>query len=338
MSRGATRVHVTRRDARCASIAPKAYASSCAKSNGFCSTGRPSVCQTPAVASSESASSPVTKVTRSASSRPCVLDPAHQLEPALRAEPDVDEERVGLVLDEHLLRARRSIVRRCTSWPRRSNHRRDGAADGLLVIHVEHDRHVVLPTAGESDVSGRRAIQCMDRAPPTVRGHVGPWPGCVARCILRACSTSISRAAARSSPAWPTTAGSASRSPRRSPRRARASAWAPGRRRSTSSSTCSSAGRWTSRAGSRDGSLLDVREDLSARRRVRHATTTMPEDLRTSKRYKDVGDCSIDGLAQRLVADFGERPLDIVVHSLANGPEVKKPLLETSAGTATSPR
>src|SRR5579884_1526011 len=56
----------------------------------------------------------------------------------------------------------------------------------------------------------------------------------------------------------------------------------------------------------------------------------MPEDLRTSKRYKDVGDCSIGGLAQRLVADFGDRPLDIVVHSLANGPEVKKPLLEVS--------
>jgi enoyl-[acyl-carrier protein] reductase I len=56
----------------------------------------------------------------------------------------------------------------------------------------------------------------------------------------------------------------------------------------------------------------------------------LPEDLRTSKRYKDVGDCSIQGVADRLVADFGDRPLDIVVHSLANGPEVKKPLLETS--------
>ena len=55
-----------------------------------------------------------------------------------------------------------------------------------------------------------------------------------------------------------------------------------------------------------------------------------PEDLRTNKRYKDVGDFSIDGLVQRLVTDFGEQPLDIVVHSLANGPEVKKPLLETS--------
>ncbi|MGH7668357.1 MAG: enoyl-[acyl-carrier-protein] reductase [Gemmatimonadaceae bacterium] len=56
----------------------------------------------------------------------------------------------------------------------------------------------------------------------------------------------------------------------------------------------------------------------------------IPEDFRTSKRYKDSGDCSVDGLAQKFVADFGPRPLDIVIHSLANGPEVKKPLLETS--------
>jgi enoyl-[acyl-carrier protein] reductase I len=55
-----------------------------------------------------------------------------------------------------------------------------------------------------------------------------------------------------------------------------------------------------------------------------------PEDIRTNKRYKDVGDFSIEGLSQRLVADFGPQPLDIVIHSLANGPEVKKPLLETS--------
>ncbi|HVT39921.1 MAG TPA: enoyl-[acyl-carrier-protein] reductase [Gemmatimonadaceae bacterium] len=55
-----------------------------------------------------------------------------------------------------------------------------------------------------------------------------------------------------------------------------------------------------------------------------------PDEIRSNKRYKDVGDFSIEGLAQRLVADFGAKPLDIVVHSLANGPEVKKPLLETS--------
>jgi enoyl-[acyl-carrier protein] reductase I len=55
-----------------------------------------------------------------------------------------------------------------------------------------------------------------------------------------------------------------------------------------------------------------------------------PADLRANKRYKEVGDFSVDGIARRLTADFGERPLDIVIHSLANGPEVKKPLIETS--------
>ena len=58
----------------------------------------------------------------------------------------------------------------------------------------------------------------------------------------------------------------------------------------------------------------------------------IPEEVRANKRYKDVGDCSIGGLADRLAADFGEHPIDIVVHSLANGPEVKKPLIEVSRG------
>jgi enoyl-[acyl-carrier protein] reductase I len=52
--------------------------------------------------------------------------------------------------------------------------------------------------------------------------------------------------------------------------------------------------------------------------------------VRTNKRYKDVGDFSLDGLATRLAADFGSPALDIIVHSLANAPEVRKPLLETS--------
>jgi enoyl-[acyl-carrier protein] reductase I len=55
-----------------------------------------------------------------------------------------------------------------------------------------------------------------------------------------------------------------------------------------------------------------------------------PEDIRANKRYRDLGDFSVDGLAARLTADFGSPSLDIIVHSLANGPEVKKPLLETS--------
>ena len=57
-----------------------------------------------------------------------------------------------------------------------------------------------------------------------------------------------------------------------------------------------------------------------------------PAEIRDSKRYKDAGDFSIEGLAARVAADSDGKPLDILVHSLANGPEVKKPLLEVSRG------
>ncbi|MBN2576151.1 MAG: enoyl-[acyl-carrier-protein] reductase [Deltaproteobacteria bacterium] len=56
----------------------------------------------------------------------------------------------------------------------------------------------------------------------------------------------------------------------------------------------------------------------------------IPSEVLDSKRYRELGDVSIAGLADRLAADFGSQCLDIVVHSLANAPEVKKPLLETS--------
>jgi enoyl-[acyl-carrier protein] reductase I len=52
-------------------------------------------------------------------------------------------------------------------------------------------------------------------------------------------------------------------------------------------------------------------------------------ELRESRRYRDAGDFSISGLAAQLAADVGDN-LAVVVHSLANGSEVKKPLLETS--------
>jgi enoyl-[acyl-carrier protein] reductase I len=55
-----------------------------------------------------------------------------------------------------------------------------------------------------------------------------------------------------------------------------------------------------------------------------------PAEVRENKRYKDVGDFSIQGAVARFTRDFGERPVDIVVHSLANAPEVKKPLIDTS--------
>lgn len=56
----------------------------------------------------------------------------------------------------------------------------------------------------------------------------------------------------------------------------------------------------------------------------------VPPDVLENKRYQDMGDFTISGVAERLVNDFGAQPLDIVIHSLANGPEVKKPLIETS--------
>jgi enoyl-[acyl-carrier protein] reductase I len=55
-----------------------------------------------------------------------------------------------------------------------------------------------------------------------------------------------------------------------------------------------------------------------------------PAAVRENKRYREVGDFSVQGVAEHLRRDFGERPLDMVVHSLANASEVRKPLLDTS--------
>jgi enoyl-[acyl-carrier protein] reductase I len=60
------------------------------------------------------------------------------------------------------------------------------------------------------------------------------------------------------------------------------------------------------------------------------ALDDVPPAVRESKRYKDHGDFTIQGCAARLRADFGEPCLDVVVHSLANGPEVSRDLLATS--------
>ena len=56
----------------------------------------------------------------------------------------------------------------------------------------------------------------------------------------------------------------------------------------------------------------------------------VPSEILADKRYKEASSYTVQECADKLKADFGEKPLDIVIHSLANGPEVKKPLLETS--------
>ncbi|GBG65245.1 hypothetical protein CBR_g50287 [Chara braunii] len=55
----------------------------------------------------------------------------------------------------------------------------------------------------------------------------------------------------------------------------------------------------------------------------------VPEEVRTNKRYAAAdGGFTVQQVADRVKEDFGS--IDILVHSLANGPEVQKSLLETS--------
>ena len=56
----------------------------------------------------------------------------------------------------------------------------------------------------------------------------------------------------------------------------------------------------------------------------------VPDEVSSSKRYAELEGYTIQGVADKMRADFGDACLDVVVHSLANGPEVRKPLIETS--------
>ena len=55
-----------------------------------------------------------------------------------------------------------------------------------------------------------------------------------------------------------------------------------------------------------------------------------PAEIRENKRYKEQGDFSVHGMTERVRQDFGAGALDMVVHSLANAPEVRSPLVDTS--------
>ena len=60
--------------------------------------------------------------------------------------------------------------------------------------------------------------------------------------------------------------------------------------------------------------------------------TDAPEAVRSDRRYADKGDFSIEGVARALLEKHGPESFDVLVHSLANGSEVKRPLLATSRG------
>jgi enoyl-[acyl-carrier protein] reductase I len=54
----------------------------------------------------------------------------------------------------------------------------------------------------------------------------------------------------------------------------------------------------------------------------------VPQEIRENKRYVELTGYSISEVAKQVEADYGK--IDILVHSLANAPEVMKPLLDTS--------
>ncbi|KAL0558713.1 hypothetical protein IC582_003294 [Cucumis melo] len=76
-----------------------------------------------------------------------------------------------------------------------------------------------------------------------------------------------------------------------------------------------------------DGSLMEIIKiyPLDA---VFDNPEDVPEDIKTNKRYAGSSNWTVQEVAESVKKDFGT--IDILVHSLANGPEVSKPLLETS--------
>jgi enoyl-[acyl-carrier protein] reductase I len=76
-----------------------------------------------------------------------------------------------------------------------------------------------------------------------------------------------------------------------------------------------------------DGSLMEITKvyPLDA---VFDTPEDVPEDIKTNKRYAGASKWTVKEVAESVKEDFGT--IDILVHSLANGPEVTKPLLDTS--------
>lgn len=76
-----------------------------------------------------------------------------------------------------------------------------------------------------------------------------------------------------------------------------------------------------------DGSKMEIAKvyPLDA---VFDSPDDVPDEIKENKRYAGLDGYTIEEVAKAIEADYGK--IDIVVHSLANGPEVTKPLLETS--------
>jgi len=76
-----------------------------------------------------------------------------------------------------------------------------------------------------------------------------------------------------------------------------------------------------------DGSLMKI-EKVYPLDAVFDDPEDIPDEIKENKRYAGLDGYTISEVAKAVEADYGK--IDILVHSLANGPEVTKPLLETS--------
>lgn len=76
-----------------------------------------------------------------------------------------------------------------------------------------------------------------------------------------------------------------------------------------------------------DGSLMEITK-VYPMDAVYDSPEGVPEDVKANKRYSGSSNWTVQELVESVKKDFGS--IDILVHSLANGPEVSKPLLETS--------
>ncbi len=76
-----------------------------------------------------------------------------------------------------------------------------------------------------------------------------------------------------------------------------------------------------------DGTLFEI-EKVYPIDAVYDHPSQVPDDVLNNKRYQAHPGFTISEVARQIEEDYGR--LDMVVHCLANGPEVKNPLLETS--------
>jgi enoyl-[acyl-carrier protein] reductase I len=76
-----------------------------------------------------------------------------------------------------------------------------------------------------------------------------------------------------------------------------------------------------------DGSMLEFAA-IYPMDAVYDTPSQVPEEIKNNKRYKDVSGYTLQEVAEQVRNDFSS--IDILVHSLANAPEIQKDLLDTS--------